>query len=119
MFAPNKARRPVFFEDAIIAAEALDIALTKRGKHLGEEIPMCGVPHHSHEQYLARLIRKGYVVALCEQVEDPALRLDAQVMIAFELGELDQARALEYLTALDIPEDVRVLIERGIRAEAY
>ncbi|MEL6449544.1 MAG: hypothetical protein AAFQ62_16555 [Pseudomonadota bacterium] len=57
--------------------------------------------------------------AYVEQVEDPALRLDAQVMIAFELGELDQARALEYLKTLDVPEDVRVLIERGIRAEGY
>ncbi|MEQ9151244.1 MAG: DNA mismatch repair protein MutS [Parvibaculum sp.] len=62
----------LFFEDAVSAAEALDIALTKRGKHLGEDIPMCGVPVHSHEAYLERLIRKGFKVAVCEQVEDPA-----------------------------------------------
>ncbi|MEO1013762.1 MAG: DNA mismatch repair protein MutS [Pseudomonadota bacterium] len=62
----------LFFEDAIIAADALDITLTRRGKHQGAEIPMCGVPHHSHEAYLARLIRKGHVVAICEQTEDPA-----------------------------------------------
>ncbi|MEQ9196171.1 MAG: DNA mismatch repair protein MutS [Parvibaculum sp.] len=62
----------LFFEDAVHAAEALDIALTKRGKHLGEDIPMCGVPVHSHEAYLERLIRKGFKVAVCEQVEDPA-----------------------------------------------
>ncbi len=62
----------LFFEDAVTAAAALDIALTKRGKHLGEDIPMCGVPVVSHESYLARLIRKGYRVAVCEQVEHPA-----------------------------------------------
>lgn len=62
----------MFFEDAVRAAEALDIALTKRGKHLGEDIPMCGVPVHSHESYLERLIRQGFKVAVCEQMEDPA-----------------------------------------------
>ena len=62
----------LFFDDAVKAAAALDIALTKRGKHLGEDIPMCGVPVHSHEAYLARLIRRGFKVAVCEQQEDPA-----------------------------------------------
>src|SRR5579871_1403987 len=62
----------MFFDDAKAAAAALDIALTKRGQHQGRDIPMCGVPVHSHEVYLSRLIRKGFKVALCEQVEDPA-----------------------------------------------
>lgn len=62
----------LFFDDAITAAKALDIALTGRGKHLGKDIAMCGVPAHSHEAYLQRLIRKGFRVAICEQVEDPA-----------------------------------------------
>ncbi|GAB3117535.1 DNA mismatch repair protein MutS [Novispirillum itersonii] len=62
----------LFFDDAVKAAAALDIALTKRGMHLGEPIPMCGVPVHSHEAYLSKLIRKGFKVALCEQMEDPA-----------------------------------------------
>ena len=62
----------LFFEDAEKAASALDITLTKRGKHEGNDIPMCGVPVHSHEQYLSRLIRKGFRVAVCEQTEDPA-----------------------------------------------
>ncbi|MAM63429.1 DNA mismatch repair protein MutS [Maritimibacter sp. UBA3975] len=62
----------LFFDDAAAAAEALDIALTKRGKHLGEDIPMCGVPVHSAEGYLLTLIRKGFRVAVCEQQEDPA-----------------------------------------------
>src|ERR1700756_3139445 len=63
----------LFFDDAPKAAEALDIALTKRGKHLGADIPMCGVPVHAAEQYLEKLIRKGFRVAVCEQMEDPAL----------------------------------------------
>ncbi|WP_349592633.1 DNA mismatch repair protein MutS [Azospirillum argentinense] len=62
----------MFFEDAVNAARTLDIALTKRGQHLGEDIPMCGVPVHSHESYLQRLIRQGFRVAICEQMEDPA-----------------------------------------------
>src|SRR5437763_9216342 len=62
----------LFFEDAVAAAPALDIALTKRGRHEGADIPMCGVPVHTAEAYLARLIRAGFQVAICEQVEDPA-----------------------------------------------
>ena len=62
----------MFFDDAVAAAEALDIALTKRGKHLGDDIPMCGVPVHAAEGYLLTLIRKGFRVAVCEQLEDPA-----------------------------------------------
>lgn len=62
----------LFFDDAKAAAAALDIALTKRGQHLGEDIPMCGVPVHAAETYLSRLIRKGHRVAVCEQTEDPA-----------------------------------------------
>ncbi|WP_289043164.1 DNA mismatch repair protein MutS [uncultured Aliiroseovarius sp.] len=62
----------LFFDDAVAAAAALDIALTKRGKHLDQDIPMCGVPVHSAEGYLLTLIRKGFRVAVCEQMEDPA-----------------------------------------------
>src|SRR5271167_4540725 len=62
----------LFFGDAVAAARALDIALTKRGRHDGADIPMCGVPVHTAEAYLARLIRAGFKVAICEQVEDPA-----------------------------------------------
>ncbi|QUS36446.1 DNA mismatch repair protein MutS [Falsirhodobacter algicola] len=61
----------MFFDDAVLAAEALDIALTKRGKHLGEDIAMCGVPAHAAEGYLLGLIRKGFRVAIAEQMEDP------------------------------------------------
>ncbi|AWD22113.1 DNA mismatch repair protein MutS [Fuscovulum blasticum] len=62
----------MFFDDAVAASEALDIALTKRGFHLGEPIPMCGVPVHAAEGYLLTLIRKGFRVAIGEQIEDPA-----------------------------------------------
>lgn len=61
----------MFFDDAVTAAAALDITLTKRGSSGGDDIPMCGVPWHSHEAYLERLIRKGYKVAICEQTETP------------------------------------------------
>ncbi len=62
----------MFFQDAVLASEALDIALTKRGFHKGEPIPMCGVPVHAAESYLLNLIRKGFRVAIAEQLEDPA-----------------------------------------------
>jgi DNA mismatch repair protein MutS len=62
----------LFFTDAETASRVLGIALTKRGRHQGEEIPMCGVPIHSSDQYLERLIRAGHRVAICEQLEDPA-----------------------------------------------
>ena len=61
----------LFFDDAEEASRALGITLTKRGKHLGEDIPMCGVPHHSSEAYLLNLIKAGYRVAICEQLESP------------------------------------------------
>lgn len=62
----------LFFEDAAVASRALGIALTKRGKHLGEDIPMCGVPVRAADDYLQRLIAQGHRVAVCEQTEDPA-----------------------------------------------
>jgi DNA mismatch repair protein MutS len=62
----------MFFEDAEIASRALGIVLTKRGKHLGRDIPMCGVPIERADEYLHRLIALGHRVAVCEQLEDPA-----------------------------------------------
>ncbi len=62
----------LFFDDAVVAAEALDITLTRRGKAQGNDIPMAGVPAHAYEAYLARLIRQGFKVAICDQLEDPA-----------------------------------------------
>ncbi len=65
----------MFFDDAIAAVAALDIALTHRGSHAGAPIPMCGVPVHAADAYLARLIRRGFRVAIGEQMEDPKTRV--------------------------------------------
>lgn len=62
----------MFLDDAGVAAAALDIALTHRGEHLGQPLPMCGVPVHAHEAYVARLVKAGHAVAIAEQTEDPA-----------------------------------------------
>lgn len=101
----------LFFEDAILASKALDIALTRRGKaNGGEDIPMCGVPAHASEHYLARLIRQGYRVAICEQTEDAANRktkgpLTRDVIRVITPGTLTEESLLEatqnnFLTAL-------------------
>ncbi len=63
----------LFFEDAVVAARELQITLTSRNKEKGAAIPMCGVPYHSADNYIAKLIRKGFKVAICEQMEDPRL----------------------------------------------
>jgi len=61
----------LFYDDAITASEVLDITLTKRGKNQGDDIAMCGVPYHACDPYLAKLIRAGFKVAICEQMETP------------------------------------------------
>lgn len=63
----------MFFDDALIASKELDLALTGRGGGLDERIPMCGIPHHVVNQYISKLIAKGYKVAVCDQMEDPKL----------------------------------------------
>ena len=62
----------MFYEDALVASRVLELTLTSRAKDsLGNSIPMCGVPFHAADSYLGRLVRKGYRVAICDQVEDP------------------------------------------------
>src|ERR1700690_3769567 len=61
----------LFYDDAVLAARELEITLTSRNKEKGQPIPMCGVPYHSAENYIARLIQKGYRVAICDQMEAP------------------------------------------------
>ena len=75
----------MFFEDAVTASRELDITLT--GKHYGQEerAPMCGVPFHSADGYIAKLIERGYKVAICEQTEDPAL---AKGLVRREVAKL-------------------------------
>jgi len=103
----------LFFDDAVKAAAALDIALTKRGKHLDADIPMCGVPVNSADNYLQILIRKGFKVAVCEQTEEPteAKKRGAKSVVAREVvrvvtpgtlteDQLLSARRNNYLCAL-------------------
>src|SRR5690349_22470364 len=61
----------LFFDDALVASRELQITLTSRNKEKGIAVPMCGVPYHSAENYIAKLTRKGFKVAICEQMEDP------------------------------------------------
>ena len=93
----------LFFDDAVKAAAALDVALTKRGKHQGRDIAMCGVPVHAHEAYLARLIRRGFRVAICEQVEDPAeaRKRGAKAVVRREIVRVVTAGTLTEETLLD------------------
>ena len=93
----------MFFEDAVAASAALDIALTKRGRHLGEDIPMCGIPVHSVDGYIERLIRGGFKVALCEQVEDPAAarKRGAKAIVAREVQRVVTPGTLTEETLLD------------------
>ena len=63
----------LFFDDAVVAARELQITLTSRNKEKGIAVPMCGVPYHAAEGYIGKLIRKGFKVAICEQMEDPRL----------------------------------------------
>ena len=63
----------MFFDDAVVASRELEIALTGRDCGLEERAPMCGVPYHAVDSYIARLVQRGYKVAICEQMEDPAL----------------------------------------------
>ncbi len=108
----------LFHDDAKVAAAVLDIALTARGEHEGKPIPMCGVPIHAADAYLARLIKAGHRVAIAEQVEDPALakarggksivaRAIVRVVTAGTLTEesLLEARASNWLVALALVGD--------------
>src|SRR5262245_36173224 len=103
----------LFFDDAVAASQALGIVLTKRGKHQGQDIPMCGVPIHRADEYLQRLIRAGHRVAVCEQLEDPAeaRKRGAKAVVRRDVvrlvtpGTLTEetlldAKARNYLTAL-------------------
>ena len=83
----------LFFEDAIVASRELQITLTSRNKEKGIAIPMCGVPYHAAEGYIAKLVRKSYKVAICDQVEDPKL--------ATKLVRREVTRVLTPGTAVD------------------
>ncbi|MCK9993908.1 MAG: DNA mismatch repair protein MutS [Alphaproteobacteria bacterium] len=94
----------LFFDDAVKASAALDIALTKRGRHLGEDIAMCGVPVHASDAYLARLTASGYRVAVCEQIEDPrdARKRGSKSVVAREVVRLVTPGTLTEDSLLDV-----------------
>jgi len=88
----------LFFDDAKRAAELLDITLTARGTSAGEPIPMCGVPYHAAENYLARLVKAGISVAIVEQIGDPATSkgpVDRQVVRVVTPGTLSDEALLD------------------------
>ncbi|MBS0235097.1 MAG: DNA mismatch repair protein MutS [Proteobacteria bacterium] len=114
----------LFFDDAVTASEALSIVLTKRGKHRGQDIPMCGVPVHRADEYLQRLIKQGHRVAVCEQLEDPAeaRKRGAKAVVKRDVvrlvtpGTLTEetlldAKARNYLTAVFLATPVELGIE--------
>src|SRR5271165_774376 len=88
----------LFFDDAIVAAKELQITLTSRNKEKGIAVPMCGVPHHAAEAYIGKLIRKGFKVAICEQMEDPRL---ARKQIGAKLVRREVTRVVTPGTAAD------------------
>ncbi len=88
----------LLYEDAVTAARELEITLTARNKEKGQPIPMCGVPYHSAENYIARLIQKGYRVAICDQTEDPRFAkklVKREVTRVFTPGTAMNARSHE------------------------
>ncbi|MEL7017896.1 MAG: DNA mismatch repair protein MutS [Pseudomonadota bacterium] len=93
----------LFFDDAIIAARDLDITLTRRGQHQGDDIPMCGVPFHAYESYLSRLIRMDHTVAICEQMEAPeeAKKRGAKSVVARDIVRIVTPGTLTEDTLLD------------------
>src|SRR5215470_2120499 len=86
----------LFYDDAVTAARELEITLTSRNKEKGQAIPMCGVPYHSAENYIARLIQKGYRVAICDQMEDPRFATPGTAMNA----QLLRSHENNYLAAV-------------------
>lgn len=103
----------MFFDDAIIASRDLEIALTSRDGGGGEKVPMCGVPHHAAESYIARLIEKGRRVAICEQMEDPRYAkglVKREVVRVITPGTVIEGQCLDdksnnYLVAVNVEDD--------------
>lgn len=111
----------LFFDDAVKAAAALDIALTKRGTHAGEPIPMCGVPAHASEAYLARLIKLGFRVAVCEQTENPAeaKKRGAKSVVRREVVRLVTPGTLSEDTLLDARDaNILAAVVTGLSGDA-
>src|SRR5216684_2707792 len=110
----------LFFEDAELASRALGIVLTKRGKHLGRDIPMCGVPIERADEYLHRLIARGHRVAVCEQTEDPAeaKRRGAKSVVQRAVVRLVTAGTLTEDTLLEARENNYLMAIARARASS-
>src|SRR6266536_5596243 len=113
----------MFFQDAEIASRTLGIVLTKRGKHNGADIPMCGVPVVRAEEYLHRLIAAGHRVAVCEQTEDPAeaKKRGAKSVVQRDVTRLITAGTVTEDTLLDARRNnylVAIVRARGSSSEA-
>ncbi|MCA1974976.1 MAG: DNA mismatch repair protein MutS, partial [Caenispirillum sp.] len=99
----------MFFEDAVTAAAALGITLTSRGQHEGRDVPMAGVPVHSYEGYLARLVRQGFRVAICEQTESPAEARRRKALVRREVVRVVTAGTLTEDGLLDARRHNRIV----------
>ncbi|MDW7671790.1 MAG: DNA mismatch repair protein MutS [Bacillota bacterium] len=108
----------LFFDDALVASRELEITLTGRNCGKEERAPMCGVPHHSAQNYIDRLIRKGYKVAICEQTEDPAAAtgiVRREVVRVITPGTIIDSQLLQekqnhYLAAVSVDQDAWCLV---------
>src|SRR5688500_12522132 len=110
----------MFYEDALTAARALDLTLTSRSRDgQGTSIPMCGVPHHALDVYLARLVKKGFRVAICDQVEDPKKAkgiVKREIVRVVSPGTLTDSQHLDerapaFLLSLSLGSDARTVGE--------
>ena len=103
----------LFFDDAIVAAKELQITLTSRNKEKGIAVPMCGVPHHAAEGYIGKLIRKGFKVAICEQMEDRSE--ERRVGKEWKGWLRQEAESRSLVDSRVLRENVWILVGRYIR----
>lgn len=95
----------MFFDDALLASKELELTLTGRNCGLEEKAPMCGVPHHAVDQYIARLVKNGHKVAICEQIEDPA---EAKGIVERDIVRVYTPGTLDILDSSDVNENVYI-----------
>jgi DNA mismatch repair ATPase MutS len=107
----------MFYEDALVASRALDLTLTSRSKDAsGAAVPMCGVPFHAADGYIARLVKKGYRVAICEQIEDPK---KAKGVVKRDVVRVVSPGTLTDAAYLDVPQVRRAQQVRRVRSTVW
>ena len=109
----------LFYEDAVTAAQALDITLTRRGKTEGQDIPMCGVPFHAAENYLARLIRQGFRVAVSEQLNEPPTKAGGKTLMKRAVVRIVTPGTLTEETLLDAKRNNYLVSLSGPIAQTF